>query len=136
MLFDYLKIIVTISLAVVGWTIGHYYTNKRIRDQKRRDLSVEHLINAYRILVNDISHRAETPERDRKLEDILSDIQLFGSEYQVKIAKKLAEDVANGGEFLLDPLINSLRDDLRKELHLSKIDGNVKWLRFSKDEVN
>lgn len=127
---DYIKIFVTIILAVLGWIIGHYFNSKRTRDQKRRDISVEHLINAYRILANDISHRKETFERSEKLENILTDIQLFGSSCQVELAKKLAEDISSGGEFQLDPLINSLRNDLRSELRLSKIDGNVKWLRF------
>lgn len=127
---DYIKIVTTIILAVLGWIIGHYFNSKRTRDQKRREISVEHLINAYRILTNVISHRKETPERSEKLENILSDIQLFGSSYQVQLAKDLAVEVASGGEFQLDPLINSLRDDLRDELRLSKIEGNVKWLRF------
>lgn len=128
---DYIKIFITIILAVLGWIIGHYFNSKRTRDQKRRDISVEHLINAYRILTNDISHRIETPERSEKLENILSDIQLFGSSYQVMLARNLAKEIASGGEFQLDQLINSLRDDLRKELHLSKIEGNVEWLRFN-----
>lgn len=131
---DYLKILVTVILAVLGWIIGHYFNSKRTRDQKRREISVEHLINAYRILTNEISHRKETPERSEKLENILSDIQLFGSSYQVQLAKDLAVEVASGGEFQLDPLINSLRDDLRDELRLSKIEGNVKWLRFNDEK--
>lgn len=128
---DYLKILVTIVLAVLGWIIGHYFNSKRTRDQKRREISVEHLINAYRILTNEISHRKQTPERSEKLENILSDIQLFGSSYQVQLAKNLADEVATGGEFQLDPLINSLRNDLRDGLRLSKIEGNIKWLRFN-----
>jgi len=66
------------------------------------------LINAYRVLTNEISHRTETPERSEKLENILSDIQLFGSTYQVELTKSLADQVASGGEFELDPLINNL----------------------------
>lgn len=75
--FDYIKIFVTIILVVSGWIIGHYFNSKRTRDQKRREISVEHLINSYRILTNEISHRKETPERTEKLENILSDIQLL-----------------------------------------------------------
>ena len=131
--FDYIKIIVTVILAVLGWMVGHYFNSKRIRDQKRRDISTEHLINAYRILTNEIAHRNKTKERLEKLENILSDIQLFGSNYQVELAKKLADEVASGGKYKLDPLINSLRDDLRSELHLSKIEGNVTWLRFNNE---
>lgn len=128
---DYFKILATIVLAVIGWIVGYYFTTRKDINQKRRDISIEHLINAYRILTNEISHREGNKERDIKLENILSDIQLFGSEEQVQLAKNLADAVASGKEFQLDPLINSLRNDLRKIIGLKKIKGNVKWLRFN-----
>lgn len=128
---DYLKIIVTIFLAVVGWVIGHYFTDRRAIKSKRRDIVSEHLINAFRILTNEISHREQTPERRKKLENILSDIQLFGSIDQVTLARRLADEVAAHKVFELDPLINSLRDDLRNELGLKNVSGNIKWLRFN-----
>jgi len=128
--FDYYKIIVTICLAVLGWLVAHYFTAKRDVSNKRRELRLQYLIGAYQVLTNEISHRDANPERNFKLENLLSDIQLYGSEKQVELAKQLATDVAAGIGFELDPLIISLRDDLRKELHLSKISGNVKWLRF------
>lgn len=127
---DYIKILVAVTLAVLGWIVGHWFSSKRTRNQKRRDISIEHLISSYRVLTNEVSHRKETSERAEKLENILSDIQLFGSTQQVTFARKLADEVASGGEFQLDPLINSLRNDLRKELMLSPVSGNVKWLRF------
>jgi len=130
---DYLKILITIILAVIGWVVGYYFTTRKDINQKRRDLSIEHLINAYRILTNEISHRKETKENNTQLENILSDIQLFGSEEQVQLAKDLANTVASGGEFQLDPLINSLRNDLRKMIGLKKIKGNVKWLRYNNE---
>lgn len=128
---DYIKIIITVILAVSGWLIGNYFANKRSTIQRKKEITIKHLINAYRILTNEISHREETEERSRKLEDILSDIQLFGSKTQVELAQNLANTVAQGGIFELDPLINSLRNDLRKELELTEIKGNVTWLRFN-----
>lgn len=128
---DYLTITVTIALAVLGWIVGHFFTTRRDRMTKRRDLTIGHLINAYRVLTNDISHRPNTKERSIKLENILSDIQLFGSIEQIKMARDLADVVASRESFELDPLINSLRDDLRKQLELKQVNGNVKWLRFN-----
>ena len=43
--FDYIKIVVSISLAVVGWIVGHHFTNKRTVASKQRDLVTEHLVN-------------------------------------------------------------------------------------------
>jgi hypothetical protein len=57
-------------------------------------------------------------------------MQLFGSTEQAMLAKQLANTVAAGEEFELDPLINNLRTDLRSQLELEAIQGNVTWLRF------
>lgn len=129
--FDYLKILVTVVLAVTGWLIGHWYTAKRDTANKRRELVVSYLVTAYRVLANDISNREPTQKSNRALEDVLSDIQLFGSEEQVTLARQLATDVASGKGFDLNPLINSLRDDLRCELNLSPVTGNTVWFRWS-----
>lgn len=128
---DYLKIVATVILAVVGWVIGHYFTDRRAISSKRREIVSEHLINAYRVLTNEIAHREQTSERIKYLENILSDIQLFGSLEQVNLTKSLADELAAKKVFELDPLINSLRNDLRAELNLRSVAGNVKWLRFN-----
>lgn len=128
---DYFKIIVTIVLAVIGWITAHYYTAKRDIENKKREIVTTHLINAYRVITNEVSHRDPSIERNIKLENLLSDIQLFGSREQIALAKKLADNVAAGSVFELNDLIVSLRSDLRKQLNLSHVPGNVKWLRFN-----
>ena len=127
---DYLKIAVTIGMAVIGWLVGHWFTSKRDLKSKKRELRLKYLIEAFNTLACEISHRDEGKERSRKLEDVLSAIQLFGNKNQIELAKQLADDVAAGGSFPLDPLINDLRDSLREELALEAIEGNVRWLRF------
>lgn len=127
---DYIKIFITVLLAVIGWITAHYFTSKRDISNKRRSISIEHLVNAYRLITNDVSHRKLNENRKMALENLLSDIQLFGSVEQVNLAKALADEVAAGKSFELDPLINSLRNDLRAQLKLGKVEGNVRWLRF------
>jgi hypothetical protein len=129
------KIIVTAVIAVLSWIIAHRFNTIRDRDLKRRELITTHLINAYRILANDITRREASVERDIKLETVISELQLFGSEKQINLTKKLADDVTKGGDFYVDDLLNELRDDLRKELNLSQVEGNVKWLRFEKHKA-
>ena len=121
---------ITLFIMVVGWGVAHYLTVMRDASNKRREIRLQYLIDAYRILTNEVSRRDLTPERGEKLENLLSDIQLFGSSNQVELARQLANEVASGASFELDPLITSLRDDLRKELNLSEVSGNVKWLRL------
>ena len=129
-LIEILKFAVPALIAVAGWFIGHYFSDKRDRSNKKRELTVKHLINAYSVLTNEVAHRNFTIERKQKLECIISEMQLFGSKEQALLAKKLANDVAAGDEYELDPLINNLRTDLRSQLELESIQGNVTWLRF------
>jgi hypothetical protein len=53
---------ITVLLAVIGWRIGHYYNTKRDKELKRREIATEHLINAYRVLANDVTQREVTFE--------------------------------------------------------------------------
>ena len=108
----------------------HYFSSEREIETKRRDLVTQHLIEAYKILANKVSHRKPSEDRNNNLEKIISQIQLFGSKKQVSLAKKLAVDASSRNDFDLDPLLNDLRNDLRKELNLEKIEGNVQWLRL------
>lgn len=133
-LMDIIKFFIGTIVVVLGWIVAHYFTNERNRIAKRREISLEHLIKAYRILADEIAHREQIDER--KLEAVITDIQLYGSKEQINLAKQLADEVAKQTHFELDPLINCLRDDLRKELQLPKIEGNVKWLRFSKGTLH
>jgi len=129
---EILKNAITIILAVLGWRIAHYYNSIRDKDTKRRELITGHLINAYRILANDITRREASIERDLKLETVIAELQLFGSDEQIVLTKKLTDDITKGGDFFVDDLLNSLRNDLRKELNLSLVEGNVRWLRYDK----
>lgn len=121
---------ITIVIGIAGWYIVHFLTSRRDRVQRRRQLSTEHLIEAYRILTREISNRPLSKEKTTKLENIVSDIQLFGSVKQVELAQELVDTMTRNEKFDLDPLINSLRNDLRKQLRLKPVQGNVKWLRF------
>jgi hypothetical protein len=130
---EILKTLITVIIAALGWVVAHYFSSKRDRRIKRREIKTAHLIKAYTILANDITERAETSERNAKLELLISELQLFGSNKQIALTKELAENIQHGGEFNFDELLKDIRNDLRKELELNPIQGRVKWLRFNKD---
>jgi len=96
---DIVKFAITALIAVFGWLAGHYFSDKRDKSNKKRELITKHLINAYSVLTNEISHRKQTSELQKKLEGIVTEIQLFGSTEQITLAKKLANEVAAGQEF-------------------------------------
>jgi hypothetical protein len=131
MLLEYIKIVATVFVAALGWIVAHYFTSQKSRNDKKRDLSIEYLSNAYRFLTTEIVQRDISDESWAKLEKVITDVQLFGSPEQVELIKNLVECIVQGGEFELDELINSLRKDLRKELGLEAVSGNVKWFRYT-----
>lgn len=127
--FEYLKIIITIILAIFGWIVAHYFTSKRDVSNKKREIVLNYLIEAYFILTNDLTEEGViNQEKAKKMEKIVSQVQLFGTKEQVRIIKKW---LSNKGVGDLAPLFNSLRDDLRKELGLDKIEDNVQWARYN-----
>ncbi|MFA7326591.1 MAG: hypothetical protein WC121_08010 [Candidatus Kapaibacterium sp.] len=133
---EYVQIIVTIVLAVIGWIIAHRFTNFREIAQKRRELTTKVLIDSYYVLTNDIAQRELTDERTSKLEFTLSQIQLFGTEEQVDLVWEFIQNRVNRNEASLDPLIKSLRNSLREDLNLSRIDSNVSWIRHKKEDLD
>jgi hypothetical protein len=124
------KIVISIFVAVVGWVIGHYFTAKRELQNKRREIRVSFLIDAYQKLENAI-HRPPG-EVGHDLESVVANIQLFGSDKQIMLAKNISNDISNNGSVDLEPLLKCLRADLRKELKLSKTNDSIQYLRMNK----
>ena len=130
--FEYLKIMLSVIIAVIGWIIAHYFTSKRDVSNKKREIRLNYLIEVYLILTNDLTERGNIDSKKAEIiEKIISQVQLLGSKKQVELVKTLADSIGKGEIIEYDTLINSLRDDLRKELELEKIEGNVHWARFN-----
>jgi uncharacterized alpha/beta hydrolase family protein len=124
------KILISIIIAVAGWVFAHYLTSKREAQNKRREIRVSFLIKAYQKLENAIHRSTEQVGSD--LESVIADIQLFGSDGQIRLSKKIANDIAHDGSTDLEQLLNNIRCDLRKELRLSKTDDKIQYLRIIK----
>jgi hypothetical protein len=122
-------------VAVVSWFVGSWLAVRRDRANKRRDLRVQYLIEAYRRL-EAAGHRPLVPPYSSDMESAIADIQLFGSPVQVAAAQKFAFEMAEQGHASLDDLLANLRSDLRKELQWERVDGKLAHLRvvFDKEE--
>ena len=121
---------VTTIVAILGWIIVHSLSGKRDQANKRRDIRLQYLIEAYRRL-GDATTRDLTSasEQAQGLESAIADIQLFGSISQVEKLKKFLEHYASNGNANVDDVINDLRDELQKELDLPPVSGNIQWMR-------
>ena len=111
------KIIVSVILLVIGGIVTHKFTSRRDFDNKRRELITGYLIEAYKILSQDIMLREQNEEMSRKLEEIISYIQLFGNEEQIRLAYDITDQIEKGS-MNATRLVNLLRDNLRDELKL------------------
>lgn len=120
---------------IAGWYVAHYLTSKRDQTNRRRDLRVQYLIEAYRRL-EFASNREPMPrESAPEFEKAIADIQLLGTPKQVALAQAFARGFARKGTVTLDPLLNDLRQELRQELRLEPVSQDVKYLRFITDET-
>ncbi len=129
--FELVKLIVTVLVAVAGWIFAGWLSSRRDTANKRSDLVVQHLIDAYKILTQEIGHRETSIESITMFENLLSEIQLFGSRKQVKLARQLSNQTAHDGVSEIDSLVEDMRNSLRKELGLEPVEGATSWLMFT-----
>ncbi|HCO95504.1 MAG TPA: hypothetical protein DIU00_16410 [Phycisphaerales bacterium] len=123
-------LLVTAIITLIIYFFGNYLAAKRERANKQRDLRIEYLISAYNKLAN-ASWREPKPESQyfADMETAMADIQLFGTDSQITKANKFMGDFQKKGSASMDKLLRDLRDDLRREMDLSRIDESVQWFR-------
>ena len=120
-------LIVTTTFGIVGYFLAHRLAAARERANKRREVRVEYLINAFRAITalyaysDPMSRPAEVA---REAEKAISDVQIFGTSRQIKLFQDFVQNMD------LEVLANALRNELRRELQLEKEDSKIMWLRF------
>jgi hypothetical protein len=124
-----ITLLIPTLVAVVSWFAGNWLAVRRDRANKRRDLRVKYLVDAYRRL-EAASHRPLLPPYSLDIESAVADIQLFGRPDQVNAAQKFAQEMAQQHKASLDDLLSSLRNDLRDELQLERVAGQLIFLRI------
>jgi hypothetical protein len=125
----YISIISGLILLIVGYFLG----KRQDVINKRREMRVNYLINAWR-LIEDSASRKDN-KQNKNLETAIADIQLFGSKKQIKLVQTFADDFANNGVCDALTLLINLRNDLRKELHLEKVSDTFKFLRIEVERL-
>lgn len=125
---------VTALIGVTGWFVIHLLSSARDRENKKRDLRAQYLIEAYRRLEG-ASNRQLSSEATSALESAVADVQLFGTREQVGLAREFALGFASQGSASLDLLLGSLRRDLRSELKLAQVDEPITFLRVERQEA-
>jgi hypothetical protein len=120
---------ITAVVVIIGWYVAHFLAGRRDQANKRRDLRVEYLIEAYRRL-EFAGNRPLAEDVAPELEKAVADFQLFGTERQVELAQAFAVGFAKQRAYPIDSLLNELRQELRKELKLGAVAPNINYLRI------
>ncbi len=116
-------------LAVLATIVGRILGTRGDIDNKRRELRVHVLVEAWRNVERAVNRPGA--EETRGLEQALADIQLFGTPSQAEHAARVARAI-NGGEAeaaCLEELLEALRLDLRKEMRLGRAESRLVCLR-------
>ena len=127
------EVTITAAVAVLGWVVVSLLTSWRDRASKRREIRVQHLIEAYRQLAKASSESSFTESTRRALQSATTDIQLLGSARAVDLADKWVEAYIAGRTGVMSALATALRDELRKELRLEHLPRPPKILRIDLD---
>jgi hypothetical protein len=123
-------IVCGISVTIISWFISSYLNIQQSAIKDKRDLKTKLLLDAYIRLSNcDMRDTFPSGTRPSKYEYIylkyaesaINSIQLLGDEKTVYIARQY---VLSHGKNYYSELLQSLRNELRKELGLSDLSNN------------
>lgn len=129
---EVLKFSVPAVVAVVGWFAAHQFNVYRDRVNKRRELRIQYLLDAYRRLEFAANRPEAEKEHKMNFESAIADIQLLGDKTQnEELMRFLAAYMKKDGSALIDPLLETLRGRLRQELGIKGDIHKVIVFRFS-----
>jgi len=125
-----LPILIPAALVIFGWIAAHELNVRRDTLNKRRDLRVQYLIEAYRKLEGNAGRMNSLPEIKYAFESAVADVQLFGTKAQIEELLVFLEQFKSNTGGNIDPVLKLLRDDLRKELNLEANVAPIHQFRF------
>ncbi|MEI7294413.1 hypothetical protein WCQ02_19915 [Paraburkholderia tropica] len=122
-----LKFLVPVVVAVAGWFAAHQFNVHRDRQNKRRDMRIQFLLDAYRRLESAANRQKMSEEQKLEFESAVADIQLLGNKEQVAATVAFLRQHASRSGANIDSVLQLLRNDLRAELGLA---GEVEYARI------
>ncbi|MGP8247709.1 MAG: hypothetical protein ACLQVN_24755 [Bryobacteraceae bacterium] len=128
----FLKLVplVAVVVAMVGWFAGSWLNAGRDRVNKLREIRLQYEIATYRMLALAAQRKPEPGSRYfRDMEAAVADIQLFGTESQVRGVDAFLREFRAKGKGSFNDLLRDLRSNLRKELELAPVASDVQWFR-------
>jgi hypothetical protein len=128
----FLSIGVPALVVVTGWFLAHWLTARRDLASKKREQRLKALEACYMRIATS-SNRDFTAESMEKLEIFVSEIQLYGTPHQISLMGTMVNSFKAGEKVSYDALLADLRDTIRGQLALERVEGPVWWLRFARN---
>lgn len=133
-------LLVTTLAATAGWFVVNYLTSVRDLRNKAREVRLQYSIAAYRHLEAAASRDLASSNDCSNdylagFESAIADIQLFGNDDQIRLAKKLSLAIAeHSPSASTGPLLLSLRNELRGQLGLEPANEEPIHLRLRRSQ--
>jgi hypothetical protein len=118
------------ALTILGWWAVNWLGEKRDRRNKIRELRMQYLTNACRLIAQ-VGRQGDVLPLARELEEAVSDVYLFGTSRQIELVRKFVVEFSTRQSANMDELINTLRNDLRRDLLLPPLAGNAAFLKVT-----
>ena len=115
----------------IGWYVVHRLNSARDLANKRRELTIQFLLEAYRRLEAG-AEREKTEDQTLAFESALADIQLFGDQEQIDAATRFMYDQVKSGNGNVSALLESLRNSMRKQMGLPLAAQKTLVFRFER----
>lgn len=128
---DLVILVVTAVIAISGWLVAHGFTVKREIEQKKREVRVRYLREAYLNIAN-LCDRGSFPNDIAQLQDALNDIQLFGDEAQVELVGKVVTSLTTENTADFNELLKQLRNEIRGHIGLNALSSSRWYIRSLK----
>jgi heme/copper-type cytochrome/quinol oxidase subunit 2 len=127
-----IPLLVTSLITIFGWYILHKLAKKREQENKKKELRIDYLIDAWQKIEYASNRDINEKEFIEYVEKPIASIQLFGTLAQINLAQKIADEMGKNGTASLDSILEELRDDLRNELNLEKATTTMRYVRHKK----
>lgn len=127
MSIEFWKIIVPSMIAILVAFGSHQLAVYRQLSEYRRKQRTEYLISAFKALMMN-SNNPNIKDAVTGLRDATILIQFLGTQEQSNMMQAVLDKIFNDENASLDELLSSLRDDIRKELNLGKLNSRIYWV--------
>ena len=117
---------ITVILLILRVLIMQRIQRRRQRENRQETERLKSLVSAYRALAGSFSPiNTQAITDTAQIEEALSEVILFGSITEVRMAAKAACHLKKGEVFQYQNLVNQLLDELRQQLGLDAIPDSI-----------